>query len=581
MSRPRLILFMLSLLILFLYPTTGIAESFYVPQDFATIGSALAWATYGDVIFVSGGTYYEHDLVVGNGVKIAGQFDRSVIIDAQGNGRVMLCEGSDSNTIIHGLTLIGGRADGSTSYDSSGGGLMCSNSTPWIINCSFIDNEATAHGGGIRCNHASPSFIECLFKDNQAALGGGGIDCSYESSPEFSDCIFVGNSASWGGALSCRSSAFPLLTDCILESNEALPPTGYGGGIFCDLDAAPELLKCTLRENSAMYGGAMACFEDGGSLLKNCTIVYNEALAGAGLYCLHTSPALDHTIIAFHDGEAISGTSNAHPTADCCDIFGNVDGDWTGPIFDQADRQGNFSNDPLFCPVDEQDANDNGGLNLQDDSPCREQNNACGLIGAWADDCDMAATFLVDFRAESTPGGIKIHWQVRSDEQPVFRLHAATTEQGRMHEWEVPYEIVPEQGFIAFDRSNYLTVGGIVTYHLTLHEDDDTWRYLGTTSLAVDLPVFGTTIKEIYPNPFNPQTTITFTIGASERAQILIYDMTGHKVVQLADETFSAGSHAVVWNGRDGAGRVVSSGTYIALLRTNDQTRTQKLTLLK
>jgi hypothetical protein len=67
-----------------------------------------------------------------------------------------------------------------------------------------------------------------------------------------------------------------------------------------------------------------------------------------------------------------------------------------------------------------------------------------------------------------------------------------------------------------------------------------------------------------YPNPFNPETTISFTISRefNENTELGIYNMKGQKIKSFNLEQFSTGMHSLVWNGEDDGGSNVSSGIY-------------------
>ena len=81
-------------------------------------------------------------------------------------------------------------------------------------------------------------------------------------------------------------------------------------------------------------------------------------------------------------------------------------------------------------------------------------------------------------------------------------------------------------------------------------------------------------LRSPYPNPFNPATTIEFTIPADAQVALSIYDISGRMVRRLcADEPMRAGSHRMVWDGRNSAGRPVASGTYFCRLRAGDKCR--------
>ena len=84
-----------------------------------------------------------------------------------------------------------------------------------------------------------------------------------------------------------------------------------------------------------------------------------------------------------------------------------------------------------------------------------------------------------------------------------------------------------------------------------------------------------------YPNPFNPSTTIQFSLSATGRAELDIYNMLGQKIRSLVSERLEAGTHSVVWNGRDQNNKPVSSGIYVARLKMEGKVETRRMTLVK
>jgi len=84
-----------------------------------------------------------------------------------------------------------------------------------------------------------------------------------------------------------------------------------------------------------------------------------------------------------------------------------------------------------------------------------------------------------------------------------------------------------------------------------------------------------------YPNPFNPATTIAFEIALSGYVTIDIYNIKGQKVRGLVSDFLSAGSHKVVWNGRDDLGRDVASGVYLYRMVSDGYVGIRKMLLLK
>lgn len=88
-------------------------------------------------------------------------------------------------------------------------------------------------------------------------------------------------------------------------------------------------------------------------------------------------------------------------------------------------------------------------------------------------------------------------------------------------------------------------------------------------------------LKQNYPNPFNPETTIEFDLPEPGVAEIRIFDIRGVEVRTLARSLFAAGSHSVVWNGKDNTGMQVNSGTYLYVLKSRSFTQTKKMILVK
>jgi len=83
------------------------------------------------------------------------------------------------------------------------------------------------------------------------------------------------------------------------------------------------------------------------------------------------------------------------------------------------------------------------------------------------------------------------------------------------------------------------------------------------------------------PNPFNPATTLHFSLKEEGRAVLRIHDAAGRVVRTLLDGPAAAGPASAVWDGNDEAGRPVSSGVYFVRLRADRTTETRKITLIR
>jgi len=86
-----------------------------------------------------------------------------------------------------------------------------------------------------------------------------------------------------------------------------------------------------------------------------------------------------------------------------------------------------------------------------------------------------------------------------------------------------------------------------------------------------------------YPNPFNPETTITFSLteDSAKNTELAIYNLKGQKIKTLVNEVLPKGTHSVAWNGKNDSNQIIGSGIYLYNLKNSDQTITKRVILLK
>lgn len=84
-----------------------------------------------------------------------------------------------------------------------------------------------------------------------------------------------------------------------------------------------------------------------------------------------------------------------------------------------------------------------------------------------------------------------------------------------------------------------------------------------------------------YPNPFNPNTTIQFSMDKAAPAQVTIYNQKGQTVKSFSMDSAAKGLNNVQWNGTDDNGRAVPSGVYYFRLKSGSYSSTKKMVLMK
>lgn len=160
-----------------------------------------------------------------------------------------------------------------------------------------------------------------------------------------------------------------------------------------------------------------------------------------------------------------------------------------------------------------------------------------------------------------------------------------------LHEWSQGFgDVEPQVGYsVATDASGDVFATGDFVGTVSFGggdlssaglEDIFLAKFSGIFSAIGETPQDAPSIS-VYPNPFNPYTTIQFTIPWRGRVVVGVYDARGAHVTTLVDEDASAGAYSRAWDGTDADGERVGSGVYFARVRHASGTKSYKMVLLK
>ena len=137
--------------------------------------------------------------------------------------------------------------------------------------------------------------------------------------------------------------------------------------------------------------------------------------------------------------------------------------------------------------------------------------------------------------------------------------------------------------------SNYIDVNlpdGDFTYYVTAMYGDN--ESVASNSVTINIVGnndvnnnFVTSLSRNYPNPFNPETTISYSLKDNGFVSIEVYNVLGQKVKTLVNNNVVAGPHQVTWKGHDDNNKNVSSGIYFYRMKTGNYTSTKKMILMK
>jgi hypothetical protein len=145
-----------------------------------------------------------------------------------------------------------------------------------------------------------------------------------------------------------------------------------------------------------------------------------------------------------------------------------------------------------------------------------------------------------------------------------------------------PDILVPNgNGFNCIDYKRYI---GEIGWGFFKGSNRRTGNYFDKTStdeIPEDNIIMVTRLHGNYPNPFNPDTRISFSLAEDSEVSVTIYNIKGQQVRSLVSDYLSRGDHTINWNGTDDRGRDVGTGMYFYRLQTNDYEKTRKMMLLK
>jgi hypothetical protein len=193
------------------------------------------------------------------------------------------------------------------------------------------------------------------------------------------------------------------------------------------------------------------------------------------------------------------------------------------------------------------------------------------------DEIFSVPVFVSRFEAVSSDAGVALSWETISDENVKgFNIYRRGVNE------ETPVGVNLD-GLIPLGTKEYLDrgVAGGHEYEYTLgvvFEDgtETMSQVAGVTTIAYKFALL-----QNHPNPFNPATTIPFTLPERTRVTLSIYDVAGRLIRTLADEVIDEGHRERTWDGKDSKGDTVSSGVYFCRLTASDRTLVRKLVVLR
>ncbi len=491
-----------------------------IPQDYSTIQEGINVSVNTDTILVQPGTYTENINYNGKAVIVG-----SLFLTTQDTTYISqtIIDGNQNDTVIR---------------------FECSEDSTSVLTGFTITNGYADYGGGIYCSvNSSPKLFNLLIIDNWSDYYGGGLtllDCNSVLLDEIK--LYGNQSGGFGGNLYISNSNI-IISNSIINNGSAF---NYGGGIIC-YNSILDFENVQICNNGSSFGAGI--YSDGCNIsLRKSMINNNGSESGAAIMGINSDIEIINSIIAnngcFQYGVISCSSSNevyiinsilVNNTAQspAGNLFGGIDFIFNSILYNNTEPHLNTNTIVHYSNI--QDGWEGVGnidsdpifLNPTEDDYHLQNNSPC--IGAGIDEIEINENWYyapdIDIEGNQRPN---------------------------------PTGSMPDMG----------------AYENPFGEPQ-------VSSENFELKISNLKLMN-HPNPFNPTTTIDFSIQNDSNIKLSIYNIKGQKIKTLIQNEFTKGSHSIIWNGDDEFNKPVSSGIYLYKLNVNGKTESvNKCLLLK
>ena len=352
-------------------------------------------------------------------------------------------------------------------------------------------------------------------------------------------------------------SANDVFVSCIVSVNQA----ATGGSYFLTLapssPSAASSLRAAMYVKTTFFGN----LSFGVSKWTSGTPTYSDTLYSTGTTYLLAikytfNPGSDtNDVVRFYIDPTLDAGGENSPTVTASAVDDTVDAASLGAV---TLNQVSGSNSPEI------------------------EVDAIRVSTAWANG-GLPVQFA-NFVASPMMSGVFLSWSTKTEvDNAGFEVERRSVNpQSALNtpQWE-RLAFIPGAGTSTSERSYSYTDGGLApgryAYRIKQIDRSGAYTYYREAEVEIGAAPKEFTLNDAYPNPFNPSTTINFTLGASARAELKVYDVLGREIATLFDDMAEAGRvNRVQWNA---AG--IPSGMYFARLESGGMSAMKKLVLLK
>ncbi len=207
----------------------------------------------------------------------------------------------------------------------------------------------------------------------------------------------------------------------------------------------------------------------------------------------------------------------------------------------------------------------------------------------WVSSSDLTLPVnLVSFTAKSASNTIELEWNTASETDNIGFIidrKSDDTSWQQIASYQTHAELTG-QGTTSYPSQynftdNNISMGVDYTYRLSEVSTTGTVNVIGNTSVVASTTPQTTQLLAAYPNPFNPSTTLNYSLAKDSHVTLTVYDVLGREIKSLVNQQQIAGEHSIRWDSLTNAGTPAPSGTYLVRMQTAGYNQSQKIQLLK
>ncbi|MFH1862589.1 MAG: T9SS type A sorting domain-containing protein [bacterium] len=466
-----------------------------------------------------------------------------------------------------------------------------------IHDSEFLYNVADWHGGGMYTLNASADVYDSYFEGNRGAdlvrAKGGGISTEY-ATLRVQNCEFTLNYAGLSGGAVGMVETQGTISGSVFYANST---PNQGGAIMLKYTTAT-VVNCTIDDNTTVIdGGAISATRDSFLTLRNSTVTNSHGPNAIALEA-SASASLNYNLIYGNEGVNFSGS---FPAGLGQITTVNANGD-------PSDAYYNIFLAPQYVNQPGRD------YNLQSTSPCIDAGNPTTPLDPDGTVADIGAFYFAQgapaltvaltphnppIQIPASGGSFQFDISIQNSGGSSLTFDVWTVilrPNGAIYGPIIQRDNVTISAGGTISRTNlsqFITAGtasGQYSYIAYVGDypaniiDSDSFTFVKLSSVdafnagiaTLDAQSQEFSIAPAYPNPFNPETTLSFTLPQAAQVTLKVFDANGRQMVTLLNGWRDSGTHEITFDASH-----LAAGVYVARLQAGDFQTTQKLVLLK